>query len=245
MPAHGIPFPDIDPVLIHIGPLAIRWYALAYISGFILGWLYLRYLVSNTRLWWKDGGPRIATPLQVDDILTWTILGVLLGGRIGWAVFYYMALHFQDFLRDPLEVFYVWHGGMNFHGGLIGVILAIILFCRNQKLDIVRIGDGIACSVPFGLCFGRIANFINGEILGKVTTVPWGVIFCNERIRAANGGICPAGTTPRHPAQLYEAFLEGVVLFLILYVLAHAFKILRRPGFATGVVLILYSAARI
>ncbi|HXZ68113.1 MAG TPA: prolipoprotein diacylglyceryl transferase, partial [Alphaproteobacteria bacterium] len=153
MPAHGIPFPDIDPVLVHIGPFAIRWYALAYIAGFILGWLYLRYLVSNTRLWWKNGGPRIATPLQVDDILTWTILGVLLGGRIGWAVFYYMALHFQDFLRDPLEVFYVWHGGMNFHGGLIGVILAIILFCRAQKLDIVRIGDGIACSVPFGLCF--------------------------------------------------------------------------------------------
>jgi len=245
MPVHGIQFPNIDPVLVHIGPLAIRWYALAYISGFVLGWLYLRYLVSNTRLWWKDDGPRIATPLQVDDILTWTILGVLLGGRLGWALFYFIPLHTQEFLSNPLEVLYVWHGGMSFHGGLIGVVLAIILFCRHQKLDIVRIGDGIACSVPFGLCFGRIANFINGEILGKKTNVPWGVIFCNARIRAANNGDCPAGDFPRHPAQLYEAFLEGVVLFLILYVLAHVFKILRRPGFAIGAFLVLYSAARI
>lgn len=242
----AIPFPDIDPVLVHLGPIAIRWYALSYIAGFILGWLYLRYLVGKTALWWKDSaGPHIATHNQVDDILTWMILGVLLGGRIGWALFYYIPLEFDRFISDPAEVLRIWNGGMSFHGGFIGVVVALILFCRHEKLDIVRIGDGIACAAPFGLFFGRVANFINGEIVGKPSDVPWAVIFCNARIRAANGGICPEGDFPRHPAQLYEACLEGIALFLILYGLAHALKILRRPGLATGGFFILYAMFRI
>jgi phosphatidylglycerol:prolipoprotein diacylglycerol transferase len=232
----AIPFPNIDPVLVHLGPIAIRWYALSYIAGFILGWLYLRYLVSKPVLWWPDGnGPRIATKTQADDILTWSILGVLLGGRLGWALFYELPLHTQEFLSDPLQIFYVWRGGMSFHGGFLGVVFAILWFCRNQKLDIVRIGDAIACCAPFGLCFGRIANFINGEIWGKPSNVPWAVIFPDPR----SGGV------PRHPSQLYEAALEGAALFLILCWLTHTFKILRKPGLATGLFLILYAAFRI
>ena len=242
----AIPFPNIDPVLIHIGPVAIRWYALSYIAGFILGWLYLRYLVTKTALWWKDSaGPHIATKAQVDDILTWMILGVLLGGRLGWALFYYIPLQWDRFLSDPVEILRIWDGGMSFHGGFIGVVVALILFCRREKLDIVRIGDGIACAAPFGLLFGRVANFINAEIVGKVSDAPWAVIFCNDRIRAANQGICPEGELPRHPAQLYEAFLEGIVILVVLYVLTHEFKILRRPGLATGAFLILYAVFRI
>lgn len=241
-----IRFPNIDPVAVRIGPLAIHWYALAYIAGFILGWLYLRYLVAKPALWWRDGkGPPIATRTQVDDVLTWSILGVLVGGRLGDILFYALPLHTNYILQNPLRVFYVWQGGMSFHGGLIGVVVAIILFCRHQKLDILRLGDGIACATPFGLCFGRIANFINAEIVGRVSDAPWAVIFCNQRIRAANGGFCPAGDVPRLPSQLYEAFLEGVVLFAVLYWMVHVLKILRRPGYAIGMFMILYAAARL
>lgn len=232
----AIPFPNIDPVLVQIGPVAIRWYALSYIAGFILGWMYLRYLLSKPDLWWPEGkGPRIATKAQADDILTWSILGVLIGGRVGWALFYQLLpANRETFLSNPLEIFYVWHGGMSFHGGFLGVVIAIVLFCRSQKLDIARIGDAIACSAPFGLCFGRVANFINAEIWGKPTEVSWAVVFPNDPLKL-----------PRHPSQLYEAALEGVALFLILFWLTQTFKILRRPGLATGCFLILYSIFRI
>jgi phosphatidylglycerol:prolipoprotein diacylglycerol transferase len=242
MPILAIQFPDIDPVLIHI---SIRWYALAYIAGLVLGWLYLRGTVSNTKLWFEpDSGVPIATKPQIDDFLVWATLGVLLGGRIGWVVFVALLQNPSEILANPLQVFYVWEGGMNFHGGLIGVFLVTVLFCRRNKIDLLRFGDAIACATPFGLGFGRIANFINGEIWGKVSGAPWAVIPCNKYMRQAPGG-CRYGEEPRLPVQLYEAFLEGLVLFVVLFVLTRTFKGLRRPGLAIGVFLIGYAAFRI
>lgn len=244
--ALAIQFPDIDPVLVHLGPVSIRWYALSYIAGLVLGWLYMRTTVGKTALWSDpDSGISITTKTHIDDFLVWATLGVLIGGRLGWVVFYALVLDPQPILENPLRIFYVWEGGMNFHGGLIGVILAIILFCRKHRIDILRFGDAIAIAAPIGIGFGRVANFINAEIVGKVSNVPWAVVFCNDRIRAAHGGTCPAGELPRHPAQLYEAALEGLVLFVILYVLVHWFKGLRRPGLATGIFLFFYAAFRI
>ena len=243
-----IQFPDIDPVLLHIwGPVAIRWYALSYIAGIVLGWWHLRALITRPALWSPLGvqGP-IANKTQIDDFIVWATLGVLLGGRIGWIVFYELVKHPEELVANPLRALYVWQGGMNFHGGLIGVILALIVFCRRNGIDPIRFGDGLACAVPFGLCFGRIANFINAEIVGKVSDAPWAVIFCNARMKANNGGVCPPGLdSPRLPVQLYEAFLEGVVIFLILVALTRFYKGLRRPGLAVGVFLIAYAAFRI
>lgn len=231
-----INFPNIDPIALQLGPLAIRWYALSYIAGFVLGWIYLRQLVGKPALWWADASkPQVATKLQVDDLLTWCILGVLIGGRLGHILFYALFFYPEYIFENPLRIFYVWEGGMSFHGGFIGVLAAVIIYCRRNKLDMVRIGDGLACATPFGLCFGRLANFINAEIWGKPTDVPWGVVFPNAE---------PLGV-PRHPSQLYEAALEGVAIFLILFVLVYAFKMLRRPGAATGTFFILYAAARI
>ncbi|MFO1186741.1 MAG: prolipoprotein diacylglyceryl transferase [Alphaproteobacteria bacterium] len=244
--ALAIQFPNIDPVLVHLGPISIRWYALSYIAGLVLGWLYMRTTVGKTALWSApDSGIPITTKTHIDDFLVWATLGVLIGGRLGHIVFYALILEPQYILENPLRVFYVWEGGMSFHGGLIGVIAAILWFCRKHKIDILRFGDAIAIAAPIGLGFGRIANFINAEIVGKVSSAPWAVIFCNDRIRATHGGTCPAGELPRHPAQLYEAALEGLALFVILYALAHWFKGLRRPGLATGVFLLAYAAFRI
>lgn len=247
--ALAIQFPDIDPELIHIwGPIGIRWYALSYIAGLVLGWLYMRSTVGKTALWSEpDSGIPITTKTHIDDFLVWATLGVLIGGRLGWVVFYALVKHPETLADNPLRIFYVWEGGMNFHGGLIGVILAIVLFCRKHRIDILRFGDAIAIAAPIGIGFGRVANFINGEILGKVSNVPWAVNFCTDRMRAANGGTCPnpPGELPRHPAQLYEAFLEGLVLFVALYALSHWFKGLRRPGLATGVFLFAYAVFRI
>jgi phosphatidylglycerol:prolipoprotein diacylglycerol transferase len=242
----AIQFPNIDPVLIHLGPISIRWYALAYISGLVLGWLYMRASIAKTALWSQpDSGIAITTKTHIDDFLVWATLGVLVGGRLGHIFFYSLVLEPQYILENPLRIFYVWQGGMSFHGGLLGVILATIFFCRRHKIDVVRFGDAIACATPIGLGFGRVANFINAEIVGKVSTAPWAVIFCNDRIRATYGGVCPAGELPRHPVQLYEAFLEGLVLFVLLFILARALKGLRRPGLAISVFLLAYAAFRI
>lgn len=221
-----MPFPEIDPILIEIGPLAIRWYALAYIVSLILGWRYAVRLVRTDRLW--DGKPP-ATPAQIDDLLLWATLGIIVGGRLGYVLFYNPGYY----LSEPAAIFAVWQGGMSFHGGMLGVIVAIMLFARRQKLSMLSVADLIGAAVPIGLFFGRIANFINAELWGRTTDVPWGVVFPG------------AGPVPRHPSQLYEAALEGIVLFLVLRFLTHRAGALNRPGTVTGVFLIGYGLARI
>lgn len=217
----ALPFPAIDPVLVEIGPFAIRWYALAYIVGLLLGWRYVRWLSALP--------PKIMTREQVDDLLVWITLGVILGGRIGYVLFYKPGYY----LYHPLDALAVWHGGMSFHGGLIGVLLAGYIFARRQGLHPLRVGDAVACATPIGLFLGRIANFINGELFGRPSDVPWAMVF-------------PAGgPLPRHPSQLYEAFLEGVVLFLVLFLCARSQSIRSRPGLLGGIFLVGYALARI
>ena len=222
----------------HFGPLGVRWYALAYIVGITLGWRYCVRLVKTPMLW----GARAptATPTQLDDLVLWLTLGTVVGGRLGSMIFY--SSH--ELFTHPLVVFEIWNGGMSFHGGMIGVIVAIVLFAKANKIDMLRLGDLVAPCVPFGLFFGRIANFINGELWGRVTHAPWGMVFCNETLRQAAGG-CEAGQSPRHPSQLYEAALEGIALFLILRWATHRAKWLERQGALTGLFLACYALFRI
>lgn len=234
----AIPFPPIDPIAVQVGPLAVRWYGLAYFAGILIGWWYARRLVSNERLW--NGNPPLALN-DIDDFLLWLVVGVVAGGRTGYAVFY----QYGHFLDDPLGFFRLWEGGMSFHGGLVGVIVAMTIFALRRRVPILSLFDVVAASVPFGLFFGRIANLINGELWGRAADVPWGVVFCNEAIRAQFGGDCPAGPFPRHPSQLYEAALEGVVLFAVLRLLTHRLGSLRRPGLTGGAFIAGYGAARI
>jgi phosphatidylglycerol:prolipoprotein diacylglycerol transferase len=232
-------FPEIDPVAIQLGPLAVRWYGLAYFAGILIGWWYARRLVRNERLW--GSGPPPMTASDIDDFLVWLVIGVVLGGRVGYALFYQPG-HFLD---DPLGFFRLWQGGMSFHGGLIGTILAMAVFARRRGIPILSLFDVVAAAVPFGLFFGRIANFINAELWGRPTDAAWGVVFCNASIEAANSGSCPAGLEPRHPSQLYEAALEGILLFIALRILTHAFKSLTRPGLTGGAFIAGYGVARI
>ena len=222
-----MPFPNFDPVLVHLGPFAIRWYALAYVAGILLGWRYCVALVKNERLW--GGQTPTLNPLQIDDLVLWITLGVILGGRLGYILFYSTSLIWTD----PVEILKVWHGGMSFHGGLIGVTIALIGFALKNGIAPFRLSDLVAPCVPIGLFFGRIANFINGELWGRPTTVPWGIIFPN------------AGPEPRHPSQLYEATLEGLVLFIILRIATHRLKWLQRKGALTGLFLLCYALSRI
>jgi phosphatidylglycerol:prolipoprotein diacylglycerol transferase len=217
----AIPYPAIDPVLVHLGPLAIRWYALAYIVGLLLGWRYCLALVKRP--------PIIAEVQDVDDFLVWATLGVVLGGRIGYVLFY----NLPQYLENPLDIFAVWHGGMSFHGGALGVIIALALFCRQRGINFLAFSDIVVSAVPIGLFFGRIANFINGELWGRVTDVPWAMAFPT------------GGPEPRHPSQLYEAGLEGIVLFLILAVLLRMPGVRQRPGILSGVFLMGYAVSRI
>ena len=232
-------FPEFDPVLIHLGPLAIRWYALAYVTGILLGWRYAVRLIKTPALW--SGSQPTATVAQIDDLVLWITLGVILGGRLGYVLFY----DFQTMMSDPSEIIKVWHGGMSFHGGLIGVTIAVFGFARANRLSALRIGDLIAPVAPIGLFFGRIANFINGELWGRPTHVPWGMVFCNARIAQLNGGGCPAGLLTRHPSQLYEAALEGLVLFALMALAVYRARWLPRPGAITGLFLTGYALARI
>ena len=222
----AIPFPAIDPVLIEIGPLAIRWYSLAYIAGLLLGWMYIKKLLSQDDLWAQKAP---MTVLQSDDFLLWTALGVILGGRLGYTLFY----NFGYYIENPMAILQVWNGGMSFHGGLLGVTIAIIIYCRRNHLKFLSVIDLVAAAVPIGLFFGRLANFINGELYGRTTDVAWAMVF--------PGG----GPLPRHPSQLYEAFFEGLVLFLVLRILVQKYKILRHPGMASGVFLTGYGLSRI
>lgn len=233
----AVQFPDFDPVLFQIGPLAIRWYALAYVAGILLGWRYAILLSRNLKLW--GGRQPTLNAAQIDDLILWVTLGVIVGGRLGYVLFYFPSMLWEE----PLNVFKVWEGGMSFHGGLLGVSLAMALFARANKLDIFRVADHVAPAVPIGLFFGRIANFINGELWGRTTDVPWGVRFCNQTIMDAYG-FCPAGDVPRHPSQLYEAALEGLLLFGILWLAVWQWRLLSKPGYATGIFLLGYGLSR-
>jgi phosphatidylglycerol:prolipoprotein diacylglycerol transferase len=221
LPLLAIPFPAIDPVLIQLGPFAIRWYALAYIAGIVLGWRLVRRLVR--RPGWN------VTPEQVDDLVFYVTLGVILGGRIGYVLFYQPG----HYLTQPLDMLAVWRGGMSFHGGLLGVLAATFLFARRQGLAFFELTDALAVATPIGLCLGRIANFINAELWGRVTDLPWAMVFPT------------GGPEPRHPSQLYEAALEGLVLFAVM--LWFARRPYRQPerGLLSGIFLVGYALARI
>ncbi|MGQ0533787.1 MAG: prolipoprotein diacylglyceryl transferase [Caulobacteraceae bacterium] len=293
----AIQFPNIDPAAITLpgfelfgrdwGPFPLRWYALAYIVGLVLGWRWMVWLIRRGKLW-APGKPPLNVP-QADDFLFWATLGVILGGRLGYVLFYKPDMIW----RSPLEILQIWQGGMSFHGGLIGVALAAWWFTRQkhvneeqyQKLaakhavaqapegkgseytrlgdkwilkaeaeparekaktdtvDLLRLGDLAAAAAPIGLFFGRIANFINGELWGRETDGPFGMVFCNEHIITQNG-FCPAGDAPRHPSQLYEAALEGIALFAIINIATLRFDTLRRPGMNVGIFLVCYGLFR-
>jgi phosphatidylglycerol:prolipoprotein diacylglycerol transferase len=295
----AIQFPNIDPAALTIpgfelfgaelGPFPLRWYALAYIVGLVLGWRWMVWLICRDKLW-APGRPALSVP-QADDFLFWATLGVILGGRLGYVLFYKPDMIWLN----PLSILQIWEGGMSFHGGLIGVALAALWFTRQkhvneeqyQKLaakhgvaqapegkgseytrlgedkwilkteaeaartkaktdtvDLLRLGDLAAAAAPIGLFFGRIANFINGELWGRPTDAPWGMVFCNERLGANTISGCPAGVEPRHPSQLYEAALEGVALFTIINIATLRFDSLRRPGMNTGIFLVCYGLFR-
>jgi phosphatidylglycerol:prolipoprotein diacylglycerol transferase len=234
----AIPFPDIDPVAIAIGPLAIKWYGLSYLAGLILGWLYVRRLLSQPKLWAGDKAP--FSPDKVDDLLLYITLGVVVGGRLGYVFLYEPG----TYLPDPLQIFAVWKGGMSFHGAALGVILAGWVFARRNGVSYFSAMDLCTAAVPIGLFFGRLANFANGELWGRATDVSWAMVFCNERIQAFHGGTCPAGDLPRHPSQLYEAALEGALLFFVLRLLTHHFGALKHPGVVSGAFLAGYGVAR-
>ena len=233
----AIPFPEIDPIAVQIGPLAVRWYGLAYFAGILIGWWYARRLVPDDRLW---GGKPPFTAADIDDFLVWLVAGIVLGGRLGYALFYQPGFYAED----PLAILKLWEGGMSFHGGVLGTITAMAIFALRRQRPMLSLFDIAAASVPFGLFFGRLANFINGELWGRLTEAPWGVRFCNSTVEAIHGG-CPAGLLPRHPSQLYEAALEGIVLFCVLRLLTHFFGSLRYPGMTGGAFLAGYGLARI
>ena len=216
-------FPQFDPVIVQIGPFGIRWYALAYIAGLVLGWRLARHLVRLA--------PAVATAVQVDDFLTWATLGVVLGGRLGYVLFYQPGFY----LAHPAMILAVWEGGMSFHGGALGVAVAIVWFCRRNAIPLLGFADRIAVCVPIGLGLGRIANFINGELWGRPAPdwLPWAMIFP------------AAGPQPRHPSQLYQALLEGLVLFLVMFALSRRESLRARFGWLTGVFLVGYGIARI
>jgi phosphatidylglycerol:prolipoprotein diacylglycerol transferase len=219
MPLFAIPFPAIDPIAVSFGPFAIRWYALAYIVGLVIGWRYCLMLA--------DRAPNLVTRRDIDDFLVWATLGVVLGGRVGFVLFYNLPYY----VDHPMQMFELWHGGMSFHGGALGVTIAIILFARSRKLSIFALSDIVIEAIPIGLFFGRIANFINDELWGRETNVPWAVIFPN------------GGNVPRHPSQLYEAACEGILLFLLLLYAEHR-GTRRRRGVETGIFLAGYAVAR-
>ncbi|MEO1494676.1 MAG: prolipoprotein diacylglyceryl transferase [Pseudomonadota bacterium] len=236
-----IPFPDIDPALFTITlggfEFALRWYALAYIVGLVLGWRMIVWLVRRDHLW--PGNMRPMTPEQPEEMLTWMTLGVVLGGRTGYVLFY----DFWTFMGNPIEIFMVWKGGMSFHGGFLGVIIATILYTRAKKIPLLQAGDAIALAAPTGLLFGRLANFINAELYGRPTDVWWAMQFPLPNPVTGDRDWSRL-TEPRHPSQLYEAALEGVLLFLVMWGLVLFAGWLKRPGGLIGVFFIGYGSAR-
>lgn len=216
----AIPFPNIDPVIFEVGIFAIRWYSLAYIAGLVLGWVYVKRLCRLA--------PPVCDTDAIDDFLVWATAGVILGGRLGMVLFY----QFDYYMAHPAKIIAVWEGGMSFHGGFLGVVVAGILFTRKHKIDTLRFGDLLGCAAPIGLFFGRIANFINSELWGRPADVAWAVVFPT------------GGPIPRHPSQLYEAALEGLVLFCVMFVLSRNESVRRRPGLLMGTFIAGYGIAR-
>jgi phosphatidylglycerol---prolipoprotein diacylglyceryl transferase len=225
MPVLSLQFPNFDPVLVSIGPFAIRWYALAYIVGILLGWAYARTLIRTESFW---GGPAPLTLIDFDDFVLWVTLGIILGGRTGYVLFY----NLPHFIEYPAEIVQLWKGGMSFHGGFVGCVLAVVLFARRRGISILSLGDLTCATGTIGLFLGRIANFINGELWGRPTDVAWGMVFPE------------GGPLPRHPSQLYEAALEGLVLCGVLFVFMRM-GALKRPGLIIGAFAVGYSIARI
>ncbi|MEM9426753.1 MAG: prolipoprotein diacylglyceryl transferase [Pseudomonadota bacterium] len=236
---NAIPFPDLSPVLVEIPlgftTLPIRWYALAYIVGIWLGYILAKRTLARATLWKADTPP--LSPEQLEEFLTWVIVGIILGGRLGYVLFYGQG----QFLDDPLSIFRVWEGGMAFHGGFMGVVAAGLLFCWKHKISVVGLADILALATPLGLLLGRIANFINAELWGRPTDLPWGVIF-----PGAAAQDCPGinGPCARHPSQLYEAGLEGLVLGLLLVAMVYAGGWLKRPGVICGTFIAGYGLSR-
>lgn len=227
LPFAALAFPEIDPVILRIGPVAIHWYGLGYVVGILIGWWYTRRLVATPRLWAGNKPPLKREDL--DDFLVWAAVGIVAGGRLGYILFY----DFARYLENPLAIFAVWEGGMSFHGGMLGTLTAIVLFARSRGIPAWSLLDVIATAAPIGIGLVRIANFINSELWGRPTDAPWAVVFPN------------GGPEPRHPSQLYEAALEGLVLFLLLRLLTHSVLKLKTPGFIAGAFVAGYGAARI
>jgi phosphatidylglycerol---prolipoprotein diacylglyceryl transferase len=227
MPFLIIVLPVFNSIAIEIGPIAIRWYALSYIAGIVLGWIYARALLKKERLW---GGPAPITLLQLDDFILWVTIGIILGGRTGYVLFYNLPF----FIAHPGEIFELWKGGMSFHGGFLGCVAAVILFSRKNNISILSLGDITTAVGPIGVFRGRIANFINGELWGRPAdpSLPWAMVFPT------------GGPLPRHPSQLYEAGLEGILLFALLAVMVRM-GALKRPGLILGSFITYYGFARI
>jgi phosphatidylglycerol---prolipoprotein diacylglyceryl transferase len=228
MPFLTIPFPNVDPVALAFGPISVKWYGLAYATGLLLGWQYVKQLLNAPRLW--PGGHAPVAAVKTDDLLLYMTLGVVVGGRLGYVLFYNPAFYFAH----PLDIFKVWNGGMSFHGGFLGSALAITYFARQHGAPLLAIFDLAAAAVPIGLFFGRLANFINAELWGRVTNVPWAMVFPDRE----------AGSLPRHPSQLYEASLEGVALFVLCWWLIHKRNAFRNPGLVAGTFTAGYGLAR-
>jgi phosphatidylglycerol:prolipoprotein diacylglycerol transferase len=216
-------FPNISPIAFSLGPVVVRWYSLAYMVGLFGGWVYAKKIAQN----WKNG----VSAEDIDDFLTWATFGVILGGRLGYVLFY----NLEYFMMNPSQIFKVWQGGMSFHGGFLGVIIAMVLYSKLKKISFFALTDIIASVTPIGLFLGRIANFINGELYGRVADkdVPWAIVFPN------------AGFLPRHPSQLYEALLEGVLLFIILNIIGRFSKIRKFTGFLSAIFVINYAMFRL
>ncbi|MGY3610576.1 prolipoprotein diacylglyceryl transferase [Bradyrhizobium sp. Leo121] len=227
MPFLLIDFPVFNPIAISIGPIAIRWYALAYICGIVIGWIYARQMIKNEKLW---GGPAPITLTQMDDFILWVTLGIIVGGRTGYVLFYNLPF----FIQHPAEIFELWKGGMSFHGGFLGCVVAVMWFARRNRIPILSLGDLTTAVAPIGLFLGRLANFINSELWGRPAdpSLPWAMVFPN------------GGPLPRHPSQLYEAGLEGILLFTILAVMIRM-GALKRPGLVLGSFILIYGIARI
>jgi len=256
----SLSFPNIDPTLLHIwGPVAVRWYALSYIASLSLAWWLMLRMVRQRSLWTNPPfkGKPPASADDIGDFFVWATLGVIIGGRLGWVIIYGTILCSVSpehagfcnglpgaFLTEPWRIFMTWEGGMSFHGGALGVVAAVWLFTKRRKLSLFAFADLVCMAEPIGGFFVRIANFINGELWGRVTDAPWGVVFCNDTVRRLHDGICPAGEMPRHPSQLYEAALEGVAMFVILQIALRVFRLHERPGLIAAIFFALYGLFR-
>jgi len=217
---------NFDPVLVDLGLFQIRWYSLAYILGIILGWMYSLKIISKTQNITHDS--ESVTKSDFDELILYLVLGIVLGGRLGYVFFYNLEYYSQNLL----EIFKLWHGGMSFHGGLLGIIISVFIFSKNKNVNFLKYLDVISCAAPIGLFLGRIANFINGELFGKISNLPWAVIFPN------------GGDFARHPSQIYEAILEGILLFILINFLALKKNLITKTGYVSSFFLILYSIFR-